>query len=250
METISPDSTTGFVPAGIGESTLFSDRLDAGRQLVPSLEHEVGPDALILSLSHGGIEVAAEVARALHAPLDILVVRKIRYPGAPQRVLGAVAPGYAVYVHTRADLSARRLAIAAADARTELEHVDRRLHGEHAALDVRGREVLLIDDGATTGARMITATRWARTQRARWIVAAVPIASTEAADRIREEVDLFICPHVPASLGAVGIWYDEFEPVHDEDVLRVLDEVEADVAESTRDQSRRHRLHVGHRRRS
>jgi putative phosphoribosyl transferase len=247
METISPDST-GFTPAGIGASTMFADRLDAGRQLAPLLVHEAGPDALVLSLSHGGIEVAAEVARTLHLPLDILVVRKIRYPGAPQRVLGAVAPGYAVYVHTRGDLSSRRLAIAAADARTELEHVDNRLHGERPAVDVKGREVLLVDDGATTGARMITATRWARTQRARWVVAAVPIASTEAAERIREEVDAFVCPHVPASLGAVGIWYDEFEPVHDEDVLRVLDEVEVDVAESMRDESHRHKLHIGHRR--
>jgi len=249
METISPDST-GFTPAGIGESTLFEDRLDAGRQLAPAVVREVAPDALVLALSHGGIEVAAEVARTLHAPLDILVVRKIRYPGAPQRVLGAVAPGYAVYVHTRADLTARRLAIAAADARVELEHVDKRLHAERAQLNVKGHEVLLVDDGATTGARMITATRWARTQRASRIVAAVPIASTEAAERIREEVDLFVCPHELAQLGAVGIWYEQFDPVHDEDVLRVLDEVEVDVAEAVRDESHGHKLHIGHRRRS
>lgn len=249
METLSPDST-GFTPAGIGESTLFDDRLDAGRQLARALTHEAGPDVLVLALSHGGIEVAAEIARTLHAPLDMLVVRKIRYPGAPQRVLGAVAPGYAVYVHTRADLSARRLAIAAADARVELEHVDKRLHGERPQLDVKGREVLLIDDGATTGARMITATRWARTQRASRIVAAVPIASTEAAERIRDEVDQFVCPHELAQLGAVGIWYDQFDAIHDEDVLHVLDEVEADVAEAIRDESRSHKLHVGHRRRS
>jgi putative phosphoribosyl transferase len=249
METLSPDST-GFTPAGIGESTLFEDRLDAGRRLAPALVHEVAADALVLALSHGGIEVAAEVARTLHAPLDILVVRKIRYPGAPQRVLGAVAPGYAVYVHTRADLSARRLAIAAADARVELEHVDKRLHAERPQLDVKGREVLLLDDGATTGARMITATRWARTQRARRIVAAVPIASTEAAERIREEVDEFVCPHELAQLGAVGIWYEQFDPVHDDDVLRVLDETEADVAEAIRDEAHGHRLHIGHRRRS
>lgn len=249
METISPDST-GFTPAVIGKSTLFEDRLDAGRQLAPAVVHEVAPDALVLALSHGGIEVAAEVALTLHAPLDILVVRKIRYPGAPQRVLGAVAPGYAIYVHSRADLSARRLAIAAADARVELEHVDKRLHAHRAQLDVRGREVLLVDDGATTGARMITATRWARTQRASRVVAAVPIASTEAAERIREEVDGFVCPHELAQLGAVGIWYEQFDPMQDEDVLRVLDEVEADVAEAIRDESHGHKLHIGHRRRS
>ncbi|HVM58350.1 MAG TPA: phosphoribosyltransferase family protein [Gaiellaceae bacterium] len=223
METISTEST-GFAAPPIGAPTLFEDRLDAGRQLVAELRSETAGDAVVVALSHGGVAVGAEIAHALRLPLDLLVVRKIRYPGAPERVLGAVAPGYITYVYTSADLSDRRLAIATADARIELEHVDDRLHRERPPIDVSGREVLLVDDGMTTGARMITATRWARIQRARRVIAAVPVGSAEAADLVRAEVDLFICPHELSGLGAVGIWYEDFEQPTDDDVRRFLDE--------------------------
>ena len=246
METISPDST-GFVPHVDMASTLFVDRLDAGRRLAARLAGEGTADTVVIALSHGGVEVAAEVARELGAALDMLVVRKIRYPGAPQRVLGAVAPGYATDVHTRADLTHRRLAIATADARVELEHVENRLHGRRHPVDVRGREVLLVDDGITTGARMVTAARWARTQRARRIVVAVPIASTEGADLVRAEADHFICMHELGSLGAVGIWYEEFEALTDDDVLRLLDEVDRERAVGEPVDVRQHRFHLPHR---
>lgn len=247
METISPDST-GFVPHVTRASTLFVDRLDAGRRLAARLADEAGPNTVVIALSHGGVEVAAEVARELRAPLDMLVVRKIRYPGAPQRVLGAVAPGYATYVHTSVDLSHRRLAMATADARDELEHVEHKLHGRRAAVDVRARDVLLVDDGITTGARMVTATRWARTQRARRIAVAVPIASAEGAELVRAEADHFICLHELQSLGAVGIWYDEFEPLTDDDVLHLLDQADRGRADAERvDVQRVHRFHLPHR---
>jgi putative phosphoribosyl transferase len=203
---------------------LFADRRDAGRELAELLASEAQPDAVVVALSHGGVEVAAEVARTLQAPLDMLVVRKIRYPGTPRRVLGAVAPGYAVYVHTRADLSSGELAAAAALARRELAHVDGRIHRDRRPVDVAGREVFLVDDGITSGARMITAVRWARENRARRIVAAVPVASAETADIVRKEVDLFVCPHELADLGAVSIRYRFFEPVDDDGVLRLLEQ--------------------------
>jgi len=204
-------------------TTFFSDRTDAGLELAERLASEAEPDTVVVALSHGGVEVAAEVARTLQAPLDMLVVRKIRYPGAPARVLGAVGPGYAIYVHTRADLTSHELSVAAARARAELAHVDARIHGHHPPVDVRGREVILVDDGITTGARMITAARWARTQRARRIVAAVPVASAEAAEDVRDEVDLLVCPHELESLGAVPIRYTTFEPVSDDEVVALLE---------------------------
>jgi predicted phosphoribosyltransferase len=247
VDTISPESTS-FVPHANLASTLFVDRLDAGKRLAARLADMGTSDTVVIALSHGGVEVAAEVARTLVAPLDMLVVRKIRYPGAPQRVLGAVAPGYATYVHTRADLSHRRLAIATADARAELEQVEDKLHGHRHPVDVRGRDVLLVDDGITTGARMVTATRWARTQRARRIVVAVPIASSEGAELVRAEADQFLCLHELTSLGAVGIWYEEFEPLTDDDVLRLLDQAdhERTIAEPV-DVQRQHRFHLLHR---
>lgn len=205
------------------DSVLFSDRREAGRELAELVASEAESDTVVLALSHGGVEVAAEVAHGLQAPLDMLVVRKIRYPGVPGRVLGAVAPGYAIYVHTRADLSSRELSAAAATAREELAHVDARIHGKRRPLDVRGREVMLVDDGITTGARMITAARWARTQRARRVVAAVPLCSVDAAADVREAVDLFVCAHELRSLEAVPIRYAAFDPVDDERVLALLE---------------------------
>jgi len=247
METISPDST-GFVPHANMASTLFVDRLDAGKRLAARLAGEGTPETVVVALSHGGVEVAVEIARELDAPVDMLVVRKIRYPGAPQRVLGAVAPGYATYVHTRADLSHRRLAIATADARVELEHVENKLHGHQHPLDVRDRDVLLVDDGITSGARMVTAARWARTERAKHITVAVPLSSVEGAELVRAEADRFICLHELTSLGAVGIWYEEFEPLTDDDVLRLLDEADREraIAEPL-DKQRQHRFHLPHR---
>lgn len=246
MDIVSPEST-GLAPPVVGASVLYADRLEAARLLVERLRPEASPDAVVVAVSHGGAEVAAEVARTLRLPLDMLVVRKIRYPGAPERVLGAVAPGYATYVHTSADLSQRRLAIAIADARVELEHVEKRLHGRRRPVDVAGREVLLVDDGSTTGARMVTATRWARTQRARRVLAAVPVSSAKAAELVRAEVDLFVCPHELASLGAVGIWYEQFGPLGDEDVLRLLEETDRGAAPAERT-PRRHLRSFGRRR--
>jgi putative phosphoribosyl transferase len=211
------------------ETALYADRREAGRELADLLASEAEADTVVVALSHGGMEVAAEIAQALHAPLDMLVVRKIRYPGTPHRVLGAVAPGFAVYVHTRADLSSHDLAAAAARARAELAHVDDRIHRRIPPVPVAGREVMLVDDGITTGARMITATRWARSQRARRVVAAVPVAAEDAAEDVRDEVDVFVCPHELASLGAVPIRYETFEPVDDERVVAILEHDHARV---------------------
>ena len=246
-DTISADST-GFFPPAIGESTFFEDRLDAAALLIPTLRAPAASDTIVVALSHGGVVVGAEIARELHAQLDIVVVRKIRCPGAPERVLGAVAPGYAVYVRTDFGLTARQVAIATADARKELEHVDGRIHGVRRPLDIAGHEILLVDDGITTGARMMTAARWARTQRARRIVAAVPIASHEAAELVRSEVELFVALHELASLGAVGIWYDDFPPVGDDDVLELLAGTDVALGTAAAEEPQRHRLHLGYRR--
>ena len=248
MENISADST-GFSPPSVGASTLFEDRYDAACRLVAGLPSKLGRNTAVVSVSHGGTVVAAEVARSLRLPLDILVVRKIRYPKAPERVLGAVAPGYAVYVETNADLTDRQLAIATADARREVEVIDARLHEGREQIDVAGRRVLLVDDGITTGARMIAATRWARTQRAREVVAAVPIAAADGAARVRSEVDRLVCPNELALLGAVNIWYEEFEPLEDEDVLRLLDEAGHEAAAGSKPRAARlpHLTGIGHR---
>ncbi|MGH2934771.1 MAG: phosphoribosyltransferase [Gaiellaceae bacterium] len=240
---------TSFFPPEPGETALFEDRIHAAERLAERLRPDVDADAVVIALSHGGVVVGAEIARMLHTPLDVVVVRKIRYPGAPERVLGAVAPGYAVYLRTDFGLTVRQVAIASADARRELEHVDGRLHGTRKPLDVAGHEVLLVDDGITTGARIMTAARWARTQRARRVVAAVPLAAKEATELVRDEVETLVCLHELASLGAVGIWYDEFPPVGDDEVVSLLAGADREpAAAAAAEEPQRHRLHLGYRR--
>ena len=247
MENITAEST-GFSPLSVGADTLFEDRHDAASRLVASLPSKLARDTVVVAVSHGGTEVAAEVARALRVPLDIVVVRKIRHPRAPERVLGAVAPGYAVYVRTDTGLTDRQLAIATADARQEVDVLDARLHAGREPIDVAGRRVLLVDDGITTGARMIAATRWARTRRAREVIAAVPIAAADGAACVRDEVDRLFCPNELELLGAVGIWYEWFEPLEDEDVLRLLDTAEHETAPASKPHAARlpHLAGLGH----
>lgn len=213
---------TGYFPAEIGEATLFEDRAHAADRLVGRLRPHVDVDAVVVALSHGGVVVGAEIARALHAPLDVVVVRKIRYPGAPERVIGAVAPGYAVFVRTDFGLSSRQISVATAAARKELAHVDARVHASRQPLAVAGREVVLVDDGITTGARMVTAARWARAQRARRVVAAAPVAAVEAAELVRREAEVLVCLHELDAIGTVGIWYEHFPPVDDAEVVALL----------------------------
>ena len=131
MENITAEST-GFSPPSVGADTLFEDRYDAARRLADDLPSKFARDTIVVAVSHGGTEVAAEVARTLRAPLDIVVVRKIRHPQAPERVLGAVAPGYAVYVRPDTGLTDRQVAIATADARREVDVLDARLHVDRA----------------------------------------------------------------------------------------------------------------------
>jgi len=227
---------------------LFADRLDAAVSLTARLRSIASADSVVVALSHGGAVVGAEVARELEVPLDVVVIRKIRCPGAPERILGAVAPGYAVYIRTDFGLSARHVAVATADARKEVDHVDARLHRARLPIDIAGREVLLIDDGIATGARMVTAARWARTQRARRVVAAVPVAAHEAAELVRREVESLVCLHELASLGAVAIWYDEFDPVHDDDVLHLFAEADRKLDTTTVERELPgRRLHLGRR---
>jgi len=248
MENITADST-GFSLPSVGTATLFENRQDAAYRLAAALPSKLARNTVVVAVSHGGAEVAAEIARARRLPLDLVVVRKIRHPQAPERVLGAVAPGYAVYVRADTGLSDRQVAIATADARREVDVLDARLHANREAIAVAGRHVLLVDDGITTGARMIAATRWARTERAREVVAAVPIAAAEGAARVRDEVDRLVCPNELELLGAVGIWYEEFEPLDDEDVLRLLDAAEHEAAAGSKPGTSRlpHLAGLGHR---
>jgi predicted phosphoribosyltransferase len=203
---------------------LFADRRDAGRRLAAALEGERGPALVVVGLARGGVETAAEVARALEAPLDVVAVRKVGHPLQPEYGIGAVTPGDGVYVRAHDGLTDEQVAAAVEQAEAKATLLDRRLHAEHAALDLAGKTVAVVDDGLATGATMIAALRWARATGATRVVAAVPVAAAESLALVMREADEVRCLYAPEHFFAVGAWYGSFDQVTDEAVVGLLAE--------------------------
>jgi putative phosphoribosyl transferase len=203
---------------------IFTDRASAGAALAGALEEARALDPVVVGLARGGVEVAAELARRLDAPLDVLAVRKVGHPRQPEYGIGAVAPGDVVYVRGPDGLTGTQVAAAVAKAKRAAEALDRRLHGHVPRLEVDRRTVLLVDDGLATGATMIAAVRWARAAGAARVVVAVPVAAAESIASVRDEADSLVALRVPSPFLAVGVWYSSFEQVDDATVLRLLEE--------------------------
>ena len=202
---------------------LFRDRREAGRLLAEKLAAYANrPDVLVLALPRGGVPVAYEVARGLGAPLDVFVVRKLGVPGYEELAMGAIATGG---VRVLNDQLVERLGIGdqaieaiAARERQELERRERLYRGDRPPLDVRGRTVILVDDGLATGATMHAAIDALRQQNPARIVVAVPTASPEACEEMKEKADDVICAITPEPFYAVGRWYHDFSQTADEEV--------------------------------
>jgi putative phosphoribosyl transferase len=203
---------------------LFADRREAGRALVALLEAERGPGLVVVGLARGGVETAAEVARALAAPLDVVAVRKIGHPWQPEYGIGAVTPGDGVYVRGPNGLTEEQLAAVVEETKAKAALLDRQLHEKHPALDLRGKTVLVVDDGLATGGTMIAALRWARAAGAARVVAAVPVAASRSLELIRPEADAVVCPYSLEHFFAVGGYYTSFAQIDDEAVIRLIDE--------------------------
>jgi erythromycin esterase-like protein/predicted phosphoribosyltransferase len=206
---------------------LFRDRREAGRLLAEKLApYSNRPDVLVLALPRGGVPVAYEVARALGAPLDVFIVRKLGVPGYEELAMGAVATGG---VRVLNDQIVDRLGIpdylidaVAAREQQELSRRERLYRGGRPPPDVRGRAVILVDDGLATGATMHAAIQALRQQQPSRIVVAVPTASPETCAQMRAEVDDVICAITPEPFHGVGLWYQDFTQTTDEEVREVL----------------------------
>ena len=205
----------------------YRDRIEAGRRLAADLaEYAHRPDVVVLGLPRGGVPVAYEVARALDAPLDVFIVRKLGVPGHEEFAMGAVASG-GVRVLNEAlirSLGIPRQAVEAVTAR-ELEELARRerlYRGDRPPVDVRGRTVILVDDGLATGASMVAAIRALRQLGPARIVVAVPIAPPETCDALRSEADDVVCSMTPEPFHAVGLWYQDFAQTSDAEVRELL----------------------------
>ncbi len=203
----------------------FKDRAEAGRALAARLTHHAhDSDLLVLGLPRGGIPVAFEVARALQAPLDVFVVRKLGLPGHEELAMGAIASGGITVFDQRLievvprDLIDSVVAREAAElARREREYRDHRSPPTPAA-----KTVILVDDGLATGASMHAAVRALRTLQPRQIVVAVPVASREACRSLTGVADEVVCLLMPEDFYAVGQWYDDFAQVSDDEVRALL----------------------------
>jgi putative phosphoribosyl transferase len=206
----------------------FRDRAHAGQLLAAELEEYSGrDDVAVLALPRGGVPVAIEVARGLGAPLDVFPVRKLVVPGHEELAVGAIGPG-GVRVTNPLVVAEARVgrdeidAIAEVEAR-ELERQERLYRGRRPPLELAGRTLILVDDGLATGASMRAAALAASARSPREVVVAVPVAAESTARELSREVDRIVCVITPPRFLAVGAWYEDFGPVSDDEVRRLLD---------------------------
>lgn len=208
---------------------LFRDRRDAGRKLAQQLTDYVGRnDVIVLALPRGGVPVAYEVALALHAPLDIFIVRKLGLPGHEEVAIGAIASG-GVRVLNEDIVRYLNIPMPLIDAvvRRELRELERRAgayRGNRPPPDVKGRTAILIDDGLATGASMRAAVVGLRARSPAHIVIAVPTAAPETCEAFKSKVDRIVCATTPEPFYGVSRWYENFSQTTDEEVKILLEE--------------------------
>jgi predicted phosphoribosyltransferase len=208
------------------EKARFDDRAEGGRELARSLQDRRGEDAVVLGLARGGVPVGFEIARLLELPLDVLVVRKLGFPGQPELALGAVASGGSCVLNTEvlaaSGFDSRTLRVLIAHASDELARSERSYRRGRGALSPRGRTAIVVDDGLATGASMMAAVASLRRQRARWVLAAVPVAPPDVCRLIARSADEVLCAHAPGRFRAVGCWYRDFSQTSDGQVRELL----------------------------
>ena len=205
----------------------FRNRTDAGQLLATRLgAYAHRPDVLVLALPRGGVPVAFEVARALDAPLDVFLVRKLGVPGHRELAMGAIATGGVRVLNDEVVRALRvpgeMIDVVVAEEQAELERRERAYRDGRPAPDVRGRTAILVDDGLATGSTMRAAVAALHAQEAARIVVAVPVAPPETCEELKTEVDDVVCDITPEAFYAVGLWYEDFSQTTDEEVHDLL----------------------------
>lgn len=208
-------------------TAIFKNRQDAGKQLAKLLsDYADDSNSIVLGMPRGGVVVAAEIAKAFHLPLDVMIARKIGAPGQSEFAIGAIAPGGIVmldetYIQMYG-LSESAIQNMIADEKEELE---RRIHvycGDKGLPNLNGKTVILVDDGIATGRTALAAVRAVRAMKPSQIILAAGVCAADSAEKLKPEVDKLICIACPHDFYAVGAWYENFDQTTDDEVIQLL----------------------------
>jgi putative phosphoribosyl transferase len=216
---------TSHQPARGERVNLFEDRIDAADQLAGALAHLRGTRPLVLAVPRGAVPMAALIAQRLEGDLDLVLVRKLHAPGAPEFAVGAVDESGWVYLAPHATAVGATSAYIAEEKAVQMEELRRRRQlytPGRSAPEVAGRTVVIVDDGLATGATMVAALHAVRQRGPAKLVCAVPVASEESIKLVRQHADEVVCPNVPRRFSAVGQFYRSFPQLEDEEVIRLL----------------------------
>lgn len=215
-------------------TTLLQNRTEAGQLLASRLTAYADcPDGLVLALPRGGVPVAFEIARKLHLPLDVCLVRKLGVPGHKELAMGAIASNDVTIVNRDVvnwlHVSPETIERVAAQEKEELARRDRVYRGNRPAPEIRDRTIILVDDGIATGATIRAAIATLRQQQPKEIVVAVPVAAPSVCQELRTEVDKLICLRKPEPLHSISLWYEDFSQTTDEEVRQLLARAEGEL---------------------
>jgi putative phosphoribosyl transferase len=206
----------------------YENRREAGRELAARLARYTGPDTVVLALPRGGVPVGYEVARALEAPLDVFLVRKLGVPGHRELAMGAIASGGVRVLNDDVvgwyGIAASAIEQVAREEQIELERRERAYRSGRPPIPLEGRTVVLVDDGLATGSTMRAAVQAIRAQRPGRIVVAVPVGAPDTCRQFSDIADEVICARTPEPFSAVGLWYRDFTPTNDGQVRELLHE--------------------------
>lgn len=215
------------------QEKIFRDRQEAGQKLAEVLLPYKQTHPIILGLPRGGVVLAYEIAKALSAPLDVIVARKIGAPGQPEYAIGAIAPNDIEVLNPEAipylDINKDELANLIRLEKIELLRRIKLYRGGRAELDLKDRVVIVVDDGLATGQSAIAAIRSIRKLCPKKIILAVGVGAIDSVERLKEEADQVVCIATPEPFYAVGIWYEDFKQTSDAEVIELLQKNRAEL---------------------
>ncbi|MFD1094869.1 phosphoribosyltransferase [Salegentibacter chungangensis] len=208
---------------------MFENRKQAGKQLAEALSKYKGKDAVVLAIPRGGLPLGAIIAKSLHAPLDVVLTKKIGHPGNKEYAIGAVSLED-IYLTGRGEASQEYIEKETERIRELLKTRDEHYHGKFRAKDLKGKVVIITDDGIATGSTILATVEFAAAKTPAAIVVAVPVAPPDSIENLwsNKNVDDVICLQTPYNFYAVGQFYKDFQAVSDEEAIRILEEANKD----------------------